>query len=154
MNSPFSKDAQIITKHGDNCVLTHETLDISNILATVSSDDAGAIATFIGQTRNNFQGKVVTHLEYSAYSDLAIKTMSDIVADARARSSSPLSRIGLYHRLGSCPVGQTSIVVAVASPHRVEAFEACSFIVNEVKGRAQVFKMECYDGDQPSWKAN
>lgn len=58
MNSPFSKNAQIITEHGDYCVLSYEMLDVSSILATVSAKEAGAIATFIGQTRDNFQGMI------------------------------------------------------------------------------------------------
>ncbi|KAG9058361.1 Molybdopterin synthase catalytic subunit [Serendipita sp. 407] len=128
-----------------------------SIISAVSADEAGAIATFIGQTRNNFQGKTVTHLEYESYSALAIKTMLNILQEARTIAAAPLSKIALYHRLGACGIGEASIVVAVSSPHRREAFEACSWIVDEVKQKAQIFKREYYEGEpesQASWKQN
>lgn len=92
MESPFSTNARLITDENDICVLSHEALDISDILATVSSHETGAIATFIGQTRNNFngntvhiygksikrltlpQGKTVTRLEYQVGSPLSNQT--------------------------------------------------------------------------------
>ncbi|PVG03347.1 MoaE-domain-containing protein [Serendipita vermifera] len=159
MDSPFSITAELTTETGDICVLTFEELKPEVVLSSVSMDEAGAIASFIGQTRNNFQGRPVTHLEYHAYTALAIKTMQAILQEARGRATSSLSRIALHHRLGQCGVGEISIIVAVSSPHRKEAFEACSWIVDEVKGKVQVFKKEYYgDGDknssQSAWKDN
>lgn len=83
--------------------------------------------------------------------------MSSIVQQARQRSQAPLTRIAVYHRLGECPVGQTSIIVAVSSPHRKEAFDGCSWIVDEIKLKAQIFKREYYEGVDDSeavWKQN
>ncbi|EIW86769.1 molybdenum cofactor synthesis 2 [Coniophora puteana RWD-64-598 SS2] len=150
------------------CALTYEPLDSSKIIQSVGDDGAGAIAAFIGTTRNSFKGKVVTRLEYQAYSKLAIKTMCDIVRRAqetvsRSDHHTPSTTVpaiiscALYHRLGNVPVGEPSIVIAVSSPHRKEAFVACEQILEDVKQRAQIWKREFYedeDKDQAVWKAN
>jgi len=97
----------------------------------------------------------VTRLEYQAYSKLAIKTMSDIIRSAH--SSCSLIRCVVYHRLGPVPVGEPSIVIAVSSPHRKEAFVACELILEEVKRKAQIWKREYYEGedeDEAEWKSN
>ena len=110
-------------------------------------------------------GRVVTRLEYQAYSKLAIKTMQNILKAARTTASqsghdpavSTLIRCAVYHRLGTVPVSQPSIVIAVSSPHRKEAFRACEFILEEVKLKAQIWKREYYEGDREEdaeWKAN
>lgn len=96
-------------------------------------------------------------MKTQAYSALAIKTMCEILQEVRQQSPAPLTRIALHHRLGCCRVGETSIVVAVSSPHRAEAFEACSKVVEEVKKRVQIFKREYYEGlpeSEAVWKEN
>ncbi|KAI8990512.1 Molybdopterin biosynthesis MoaE [Trametes punicea] len=101
---------------------------------------------------------------------MAIKTMADIVRDAHGRYSrsdhqtpqgdigaSPLIRSAVHHRLGAVPVGEPSIVIAVSSPHRKEAFMACELILEEVKTKAQIWKREFYEGEREEdaeWKAN
>ena len=112
--------------------------------------------------------KVVTRLEYEAYSKIALKAMSDIIREARDNHAQFSHRSGpsntpsllhcvVYHRLGTVPVGQPSIVIAVSSPHRKEAFSACEFILEEVKARAQIWKREYYEGERDEdaeWKSN
>lgn len=108
-------------------------------------------------------------LEYQAYSKLAIKTMVQILEDARkavSRSThqppplhnvSSLISCAIYHRLGTVPVGEPSIVIAVSSPHRKEAFAACERILEDVKEKAQIWKREYYEGvreEEAEWKAN
>ena len=174
------------------CVLTYGNLDTQAIIQSVSADGAGATAVFIGTTRNSFKGKVVaippqrpafycnnssllvgkvvTRLDYQAYSKLAIKTMADIVRNAHSaytrsehhstQTSPPaqsLIRSAVHHRLGTVPVGEPSIVIAVSSPHRKEAFLACEQILEEVKLKAQIWKREFYEGEREEdaeWKAN
>ncbi|KAG1749942.1 Molybdopterin biosynthesis MoaE, partial [Suillus paluster] len=139
------------------CVLTYKSLEVDEIIKSVSDDGAGATAVFIGTTRNSYQGKIVTRLEYQAYSKLAIKTMTDIIRTAHqsvarsAHHSAPAAvasiiSCALHHRLGTVPVGESSIVIAVASPHRKEAFVACEQILEEVKQRVQIWKREYYEG--------
>lgn len=189
VHNAASVDARLDTEHGP-VVLTHDRLDTNKIIASVGDDAAGAVAVFIGTTRNSFKGvsppllqihfsklithschdpgKVVTKLEYQAYSKLAIKTISDILTTTRAsvsRSShdpspdavSSLIRCTVHHRLGTVPVGEPSIVIAVSSPHRREAFAACELILEEVKKKAQIWKREYYEGEREEdaeWKAN
>ncbi|KAL5495380.1 hypothetical protein ACEPAI_843 [Sanghuangporus weigelae] len=158
-----STPAELTTPHG-TCVLTYDPLDTASIVKSVGSDEAGATAVFIGTTRNSFKGKNVTRLEYQAYSKLAIKTMAGILHSARSSVSSSqpehnpsILRCALYHRLGTVPVGQPSIVIAVSSPHRKEAFKTCEFILEEVKLKAQIWKREYYEGEREEdaeWKAN
>ncbi|KAJ8595924.1 molybdenum cofactor synthesis 2 [Rhizopogon salebrosus TDB-379] len=150
------------------CVLTYKSLDVGEITQSVSDDGAGATAIFIGTTRNSYQGKVVTRLEYQAYSKLAIKTMTDIIRTAHqsvTRSTHhpapvavpPIISCALHHRLGTVPVGEPSIVIAVSSPHRKEAFVACEQILEEVKQKVQIWKREYYDGEREAeaeWKVN
>lgn len=113
---------------------------------------------------------MVTKLEYQAYSKLAIKTMAEILRVVHASTSrnehqaasqphyvSALIKCAVYHRLGTVPVGEPSIVIAVSSPHRKEAFVACEFILEEVKRKAQIWKREYYEGkreDEAEWKEN
>jgi len=150
------------------CVLSYKSLKIDEIIKSVSDDGAGATALFIGTTRNSYQGKVVTRLEYQAYSKLAIKTMTNIIRTAHQSAtrsthySTPAAvpciiSCAVHHRLGTVPVGEPSIVIAVSSPHRKEAFVACEQILEEVKQRVQIWKREYYEGekeDEAEWKAN
>ncbi|KAI0335191.1 molybdenum cofactor synthesis 2 [Cubamyces sp. BRFM 1775] len=152
------------------CALTYEPLDVQSIIQSVADDGAGATAVFIGTTRNSFKGKVVTRLDYQAYSKMAIKTMASILRDAHGRytrsdhnttpgdtKASSLIRSAVHHRLGTVPVGEPSIVIAVSSPHRKEAFMACELILEKVKMKAQIWKREFYEGereDEAEWKAN
>ncbi|KAG2154791.1 molybdenum cofactor synthesis 2 [Suillus clintonianus] len=150
------------------CVLSYKSLEVDKIIKSVSDDGAGATALFIGTTRNSYQGKVVARLEYQAYSKLAIKTMADIIRTAHqsvtrsAHHPAPAAvpsiiSCAVHHRLGAVPVGEPSIVIAVSSPHRKEAFVACEQILEEVKQKVQIWKREYYEGEreeEAEWKAN
>ncbi|EAU93137.1 molybdenum cofactor synthesis 2 [Coprinopsis cinerea okayama7 len=164
-----STDARLELAEGI-CVLTYSKLIVEDITNIVRDDGAGAIAVFIGTTRNSFKGKVVTKLEYQAYSKLAIKTLAQILQDVQQLSQrsehqppssdkpvTALIKCAVYHRLGTVPVGEPSIVIAVSSPHRKEAFRACEYILEEVKQKAQIWKREFYEGEDEStavWKEN
>lgn len=143
---------------GNVCVLTYDALDVDAITRSVGDDRAGATVTFIGTTRNSFRGKVVTRLEYQAYSKLAIRSMVEIVRNVTTSDSAPsLISCAVHHRLGTVPVGEASIVIAVSSPHRKEAFVACEQILEEVKQGTQIWKREYYDGEdeeRAEWKTN
>jgi len=149
-------------------VLTFRSLNVAQISTSVSDDSTGATAVFIGTTRNSYKGKVVTRLEYQAYTKLALKTMDDILHSTRQsiRQGSTHDASGkipsihhavIHHRLGHVPVGEPSVVIAVSSPHRREAFVACERILEEVKRRAQIWKREFYEGESDEgaeWKEN
>ncbi|KAF5355715.1 hypothetical protein D9756_003725 [Leucocoprinus leucothites] len=148
------------------------SLNIQDIIKSVQDDSAGATAVFIGTTRNSFKGKSVTRLEYQAYTKLALKTIADIIRNAasavtRSEHQPPaqndstyvasLVRCAVHHRIGTVPVGEPSIVIAVSSPHRKESFIACEKILEDVKQKAQIWKREFYEGEDEStaqWKEN
>ncbi|ORY59899.1 Molybdopterin biosynthesis MoaE [Leucosporidium creatinivorum] len=154
------------TVHGDVGVLTYEPLDPAAIEASVRSTKAGAVVSFVGYTRDEFQGKRVTHLDYECYIPLALKTLHQVLLEARqlpspaptssacfghshaphSSSSSTIDLISItaHHLLGPSPPLTPSIVISVASPHRKEAFVACEWVLEEVKKRVQVWKREWY----------
>lgn len=108
----------------------------------------------------------MTRLEYQAYSQMAIKTMKDIFLSAHTHATrsehavsstpsvSPLLHCVVHHRLGVVPVGEASIVIAVSSPHRKEAFVACEYLLEQVKLNVPIWKREVYESDESQWKAN
>ncbi|KAJ7783734.1 Molybdopterin biosynthesis MoaE [Mycena maculata] len=145
------------------CALSF-TLDVPRIISSVGDDGAGANCVFIGTTRNTFKDKIVTRLEYQAYSKLAIKSMASIIQDVQASTfptdsgaAQPAIHCAVHHRLGLVPVGEPSIVVAVSAPHRKEAFIACERILEEIKAKVPIWKREYYENEsdeKAEWKAN
>jgi molybdopterin synthase catalytic subunit len=98
---------------------------------------AGAAVTFVGTVRNRSQGHTIQYLEYSAYKPMAEAEMRRIAAEVRERWGLSCA---MAHRIGRLQIGEASIVVAVASAHRTEAFEACRWAVDEVKSRVPIWK--------------
>lgn len=106
----------------DMVVLTHDSLCFETARKFVSGDSGiGAVASFFGVTRDNFDGKKVLSLHYEAYDEMALKEMRKCCQDARAKYKQ-VSGIALMHRLGAVGIGEASVIIAVSSPHRAEAF--------------------------------
>jgi len=95
---------------------------------------------FLGTVRNGPDEQGVTAIEYSAYEEMVEAEFARLLTDARARW--PEARIAVRHRLGTIPVGEASIAIAAAAPHRAQAFEACRYVIEEVKRRVPVWKKE------------
>ncbi len=104
----------------------------------------GAVATFLGLVRDSNQGRRVTHLEYEAHAPLAVKAFERIDAEIRGRW--PAARLALHHRVGRVEVGEASVVIAAASPHRADAFAACRYAIERVKQIAPIWKHEFFEG--------
>ena len=100
--------------------LTHNVLHAEEAIRAVSSSAAGGVTTFLGTTRDNFDGKEVISLEYEAYQPMALKEMQKLCERARAKWPQ-LIGIAVLHRLGSVSVGEASVVVSVSAPHRQES---------------------------------
>lgn len=100
--------------------LTKERLSVEEATKLVSSNGAGAIATFTGTTRDTFKGKQVLYLEYEAYHDMAIKEMNKLCVKARTKYADVIC-ISIMHRLGTVKIGEASVLIAVSSPHRLAA---------------------------------
>jgi MoaE-MoaD fusion protein len=128
-----------------------DPLDLAEAVRLVGTDEAGrplsdhgAIATFVGTVRSDNQGRRVTRLEYEAFEPLALKAFATIADEVRERW--PSARIALHHRTGPVALGEASVVIAAASPHRAEAFEACRYVIERVKQVAPVWKREFFEG--------
>lgn len=105
-----------------------------------------------GTTRDNFAGKPVKELQYTAYNKLALRTMLAIARELGPKHG--LKGVAMVHRLGTVPVGQESILVAVSSPHRQAAWRAGQEALEECKARVEVWKREEFEGEAGVWRAN
>lgn len=128
--------------------ITSEPLDPAPLVAAVRRDESGAVALFYGVVRNENMGRGVRYLEYDAYPEMAIKKMREVADEVRAKF--PVTGIGILHRTGRLEIGETSLLVAVSSGHRKEAFEACHYAVDRIKQIVPVWKKEVWD-DGEEW---
>lgn len=122
-----------------NCLaLSEDEIDIAELFHVVKSAKGGAVSSFIGTTRDNFEGKEVTHLEYEAYPDMAIKSLLELCAKARAQWN--LLNIVIQHKIGPCPIMDISVAILISSEHRKDSLEAVSFAINELKATVPIWK--------------
>jgi molybdopterin synthase catalytic subunit len=126
--------------------LVDHPIDVASLLETSPRD--GAACLFVGVVRNENAGRQVERLEYEAYEEMAVPLMKEIAAEAKRRF--PITEVRLVHRVGRLAIGETSVAVAVASPHRAEAFEACRFAIDELKATVPIWKKEYY-ADGTAW---
>jgi molybdopterin synthase catalytic subunit len=119
-------------------------LSIEVLATAVSRPGDGAIATFVGIVRDSSHNRVVRHLEYEAYEPLVLKAVERIAAEAADRW--PAARLAIHHRIGRLEIGEASVAIAAASPHRSEAFAACRYAIERVKQIAPIWKREFFDG--------
>ncbi len=111
--------------------MTDDALSVDEAQKLVSSNAAGAIATFTGTTRDTFKGKKVLYLEYEAYHDMAIKEMNKLCVKARAKYDDVIG-VAVLHRLGTVRTGEASVLIAVSSPHRASALGRFDCLENHV----------------------
>ena len=135
-------------EQGLSVALTREPIAADRLAATLIAPDCGAVVTFTGTVRDHHQGRRVRRLSYDAYEAMALPLMEEIAADARERYA--LSRVVLVHRLGEMAVGEASVFIGVASPHREEGFAACRFLIDAIKAQVPIWKKEFYD-DGSAW---
>lgn len=126
--------------------LTREPLDSAAAIARVTCPEAGGIALFLGTTRAQNappekEGALVS-LEYHAYEEMANRQIRQLGATAAARW--PVSHMVIWHRLGEVAVGEASVVIAVSCPHRGDAFDACEFLIDELKKSVPIWKREVF----------
>jgi MoaE-MoaD fusion protein len=131
---------------GELFEVTPEPLDPRRVVEAVRRNDAGAVALFYGVVREQNLGRRVLYLEYDAYPEMAVKVMRQIAAEVR--SQWPVSEIAVQHRTGRLEIGETSLLVAVSSAHRGEAFEACHAYVDWLKERLPIWKKEVFEGGE------
>ncbi|KAF4962202.1 hypothetical protein FSARC_9717 [Fusarium sarcochroum] len=141
-----------LTEQDCHVALTHDHLNAEAIMDRVRSPSAGAIVLFAGTTRDNFAGKPVKELHYQAYHPRALRSMLTIAKDIRDKHG--LRGVAMIHRLGTVPIGEESILIAVSSPHRQAAWRAGEEALEECKSKVEVWKREEFEGEEGVWRAN
>jgi molybdopterin converting factor subunit 1 len=131
---------------GGAFTLSDAPLRIEQVAAEVASDEAGAIATFVGTTRARSRGRDVIRLEYEAYEGMAEVEMERIADGLRARHD--VLDIAIHHRVGPVEIGETSVVIAVSAAHRAAAFDACREAIDTLKHTVPLWKKELYVGGE------
>ncbi len=127
--------------------LTDRPLDTAKLLADVSGPGLGGAVLFVGTVRRSADDGEVLGIEYSAYEAMAEAEFDRILEEVRGHW--PDARVALRHRLGYVETGEPSVAIAVAAPHRAEAFEASRYIIDETKRRVPVWKKEYLAGGEP-----
>ena len=120
--------------------LTREPLDRNALIDAVSSPDCGGIVVFEGVVRDHARGKQVRYLEYEMYEEMAREQIQAIIHEAQQRWG--VERIALAHRFGRLEIGEASVIIVVANPHRAPAFDACRYIIDTLKATVTIWKKE------------
>jgi molybdopterin synthase catalytic subunit len=121
-------------------LLTRAPLDRDALIAAVAHPGAGALVTFEGVVRDNARGRAVAALEYEAYEEMAEPQMRAIAAEAQRRWD--IQHIAIAHRLGRLTIGEASVIIVVATPHRADAFDACRYCIDTLKATVPIWKKE------------
>jgi len=129
--------------------VTTEPLSVQQVNDLVKRPTDGAVVTFDGIVRNNFDGRPVRYLAYEAYAAMAEKKMAEIGAEVQQKFA--IGEIAMMHRIGRLEIGESSIVIAVAAPHRHAAFEACAYAMDRVKAEVPVWKKEFFGDGADHW---
>ena len=144
VQNPKSK----IQDRSDFYEITFESLDVGAIARRVVPANCGAIVTLDGFVRQFTKGRETEYLVYEAYEPMALKEMEKLIV--RAKGQFEIENVGIVHRLGKLEIGETSVVISVASPHRRAAFEACEWLIKELKRTVPIWKKEIY-ADGETW---
>lgn len=127
--------------------ITEKAIDVQKVIETASSLSAGAVNVFIGTVRNTSHNKNVVWLEYEAYEAMAVAEIRKIIDEAAHQWS--LLGWAVSHRIGTLKPGEVAVVVAVSAPHRKASFEACQYIIDNVKAKTPIWKKEVFeDGEE------
>ncbi|MGE0359542.1 MAG: molybdenum cofactor biosynthesis protein MoaE [Vicinamibacterales bacterium] len=124
--------------------VTAAPLVLDGVVRAVDGPGHGAVATFVGLVRDHNQGRRVLWLDYEAYGPLAEKALARIVDEAQGRW--PGAQMAIHHRTGRLEIGEASVVIAVATPHRADAFAACRYAIERIKQIVPIWKHEHFDG--------
>lgn len=131
---------------GGSFRLVETPLSLEAAVDEVRTEEAGAVATFVGTTRRRSRDRDVVHLEYEAYEGMAENVMADLADELRRRHD--LCEVAIHHRVGRVEVGEMSVVIAVSAPHRAAALSACHEAIDELKVSVPLWKKEVYVGGE------
>ncbi len=130
--------------------LLDKTLDTQFCIDFVNDPGSGGTALFIGTVRNQTKGKAVLRLEFEAYAPMAISEMQKIAAQIESKYKA--LKIAIHHRTGVLAIGEIAVIIAVATPHRKAAFEACQYAIDTLKETVPIWKKEFFE-DGAVWVA-
>ena len=133
--------------------LEEAPLDVADVIGEVAREDCGAVASFVGTVRISAaapgnEDRMVVGLEYEAHAPLAEEAFRSIAAEVLERWD--VKAVAARHRTGRCDLGAPTVVVACSAPHRSDALEACTYLIDELKARVPIFKKELYE-DGTAW---
>ncbi len=143
---PVSGGSDPTGQHVGPITIGREPIDVAALQAAVADPGAGGTVTFIGTTRRENSGRIVTRLEYEAYEPMALQEMRKIAEEAGRRFR--ITRIAIRHRIGMVEIGESSVAIAVSAPHRGEAFDACRFAIDRLKEVVPIWKKEHFEGGE------
>jgi molybdopterin synthase catalytic subunit len=123
--------------------LSKDQLDVQEIIDSVYHPSAGGVDVFIGTVRNQTQKKKVVKLEFEAFEPMAIKELKKIETEAREKW--PVLELSIAHAIGIRSIGELAVIIAVSTPHRKEAFEACRFCIDTLKQTVPIWKKEVFE---------
>jgi molybdopterin synthase catalytic subunit/molybdopterin converting factor small subunit len=123
--------------------LSEESIDALALASSLKRDEDGAVVVFDGIVRNNSRGRRTLYLFYEAYREMAVNQMKLLAAQALAEF--PIRDVAIVHRLGRLDIGETSVVIAVASAHRAAAFDACRWLIDTLKKTVPIWKKEFFE---------
>jgi len=123
--------------------LVSEPIDTAALLARIKQAEDGAAVVFDGVVRNHTRGRRTLYLDYEAYSEMALKELESLAAQALARFG--IRDVAIVHRLGRLQIGETSVAIVVASAHRTAAFEACRWLIDTLKRTVPIWKKEYFE---------
>jgi molybdopterin synthase catalytic subunit len=126
--------------------LSGEPLELHAAVAEAASDDAGAVATFVGTVRRSSRGREVLYLEYEAFEEMAEPLLAGLARELKTKHD--LCEVAIHHRVGRVEIGEPSVVIAVSAPHRAAALEACREAIDTLKGTIPLWKKEVYAGGE------
>jgi MoaE-MoaD fusion protein len=124
--------------------LVRKPIRPNEIVEGLKAPEDGALVVFDGFVRNNFKGRQTLYLDYEAYESMAYSKMREIGAEIREKF--PIHRLAIVHRLGRLEIGETSVLIAVSSPHRGAAFDACRYAIDTLKRSVPIWKKEYFVG--------
>ncbi|MEO6050776.1 MAG: molybdenum cofactor biosynthesis protein MoaE [Pyrinomonadaceae bacterium] len=131
----------------DFCELTTASIDITSVARRIVPPECGATVTLDGYVRQFTKGRETHYLIYEAYEPMALKEMEKLMQTAHDQFE--ISHVGIVHRLGKLEIGETSVVISVAAPHRKAAFAACEWLIRELKRTVPIWKKEVHaDGEE------
>jgi len=134
----------------ETIALTREPIEAEPLVTAAKRGEDGAVVVFDGIVRNNTRGRKTLHLDYQAYEEMAEKRMRELAEEARTRFG--VRQVTMLHRLGRLQVGETSVLIVVASAHRAQAFDACRWLIDTLKKTVPIWKKETF-ADGAVWAA-